>query len=49
MDELYELLEDTRFRLGIRLQGAEDWDARIEYIKELIEQVPNPYSKEGLQ
>lgn len=37
MDELYELLEDIRYRLGIEEPEQENWDGRIEYLNELIE------------
>jgi hypothetical protein len=53
MDALYELLEDVQSRLGYPVNTDDDsnseWDAKIEYIEDLINKVHNSYSKESLR
>ena len=39
MDEFFELLEDTVYRLGDQYSNEiniEEWDTKVEYIEELI-------------
>lgn len=48
MDLLYELLDDINSRIRNGRDYAYGWDGKIEYLEEIIEIVPNPYSRQQL-
>jgi hypothetical protein len=45
MNQLFELLEDIQGRINDGQDYISQWRGKIEYIDDLIQQVPNRYSR----